>query len=689
MSAREILAGSAVVAVGVKDRMQKGLASMRRRLDGFGKSVSAIGRKLAAGGGILAGFSTAAFAPIMAAANHFKRLGDQMHKMSIRTGATTEFLSQMKFAAEQSGSSIEALEAGMFRANRRIANAATAGGPAVRALNELGLAAAELSQMTAEQRLDAIADSLAGMNNQARASQLGFEIFGGSFKDLQPLLAEGSNGMAKLRSEAAALGLTMSQDDANAAAAFGDAQNKLSKTASAAFRNIGAAVAPVLTQAIELVSKVVSVITNWINENRELFVSVLGIVAAVGAIAGILTTVGVTIAAAGIAVSGLAAAFGVLFSPIGAAIALVVGAGVAIYNFRTAIYNSLSFLHPFFEGIAATMTQFAGIATQTFAGIVEAIRSGDLAAAAAIALAGIKSAVMLGLAELGDFVEQWAGSIGAAMIAGRWDLAVAIAWENIKLVFVQGWNAVHAIFIGAQSIIGGAWDAFVLGLSSVWRTAYFGIAKGFVFVADSALKIIQKLEPIIRRFSSTLADGLASMSLDGVQNTLAQMEREALNRDQRSAQAKQKARDEQLAAALEADRKAEASAQNRIAAMEAEAAAAKAAALTLDERAAAEKQKLDQLVANASKEVAEQSTASPEKIDKLSEASKTGTLETKRASVKSSGTFSAAAAFALSAGSASERYASATAKNTAKVARLLQRQNKNIGKGGGLKIAGA
>jgi hypothetical protein len=75
------------------------LENAKKKLHTFGSSVSAIGKKIVGVGAVVGGALTATAA-------YFTSVGDKFDKMSGRTGASVEWLSQMAFAAQQSGTSI-------------------------------------------------------------------------------------------------------------------------------------------------------------------------------------------------------------------------------------------------------------------------------------------------------------------------------------------------------------------------------------------------------------------------------------------------------------------------------------------------------------------------------------------------------------------------------------------------------
>ena len=74
-------------------------------------AMGRIGRSMTiAGAGIAAGLTG-----IMA---KFASYGDEINKAAGRTGLTTESISELKYAADQSGSSLEGVEKGLMRMNK-------------------------------------------------------------------------------------------------------------------------------------------------------------------------------------------------------------------------------------------------------------------------------------------------------------------------------------------------------------------------------------------------------------------------------------------------------------------------------------------------------------------------------------------------------------------------------------------
>lgn len=411
--AKAVKAGQAYVELGVKNSLDKGLKAASKQLKSFGASTARAGAAIAGVGG-------AVLTPLLGATAGFASAGDKLDKMSIRTGIAVESLSGLAFAAEQSGTSIDQLANAMFRANRRIGNAVTGTGPAVRALDELGLSAEALASMTPEEQLYALTDALAGVENQARRNQLGFEIFGDNFRQIQPLIAAGTEGIKELTDEAADLGRVMSGEDAKAAAAFTDAMNRVKSSITGVTLQIGAALAPVLERMANLVAGTVSGLVEFVRNNRQLVVTVAAAAAALVGIGSGLIAVGATISAIGVALGGLATAIALVLSPIGLVVAGLAGLAAAVYHY----------------------TDFAGQAIdwldKRFGTLVDTVRDSIDAISAAF--------------ETGDFSKVW-----------------EITIDTMEMIFLDLTNGIRGYWDDAMNYLTAASTATAVGIGKVFE----------------------------------------------------------------------------------------------------------------------------------------------------------------------------------------------------------------------------
>jgi hypothetical protein len=272
------------------DRLVRDLKRAEAKVRAFGAKVQRIGRQMVTAGAVLA-------APLAAAVKHFADVGDQLDKMSKRTGVSVETLSELGFAAEQTGSNLDAVGNALQRMNRRLGRitAGQASSTQKEALESLGLSAERLRQLSPEQRLKAIADAMASMEDQAEAAGLAQRAFGTEVDKILPLLLKGREGIEQLQREFRDMGGTMSQEAAADAARLTDAMNEARQAISIVTRKVGAALAPMLTDVSQKIRDQAGAWAQWVQQNQQTIVTTAKWVAGMIAAGAALVTVGTSI----------------------------------------------------------------------------------------------------------------------------------------------------------------------------------------------------------------------------------------------------------------------------------------------------------------------------------------------------------------------------------------------------------
>ena len=254
-SSRAIEAARAFVKIFVDDTpLKRGLATLTTRLAGAAKGVAGIAASLgtaAVAGGIgliVSGMSAAA-----ASVWRFSEAAAGIDDIAQRTGASAESLSQLRYAAEQSGANLEAVEKGMRKLGDVTTQAAGGSKSAAAALASVGLSAEQLLAMPVEDRFLAVAQGISQIQDPAAQASVAMDLLGKSGADLVPMMADGAGGIRALMAEADKLGMTISGEQAKAAAAFDDKWQGLVATLRNASNIIAVAVLPYLSQMIDMV----------------------------------------------------------------------------------------------------------------------------------------------------------------------------------------------------------------------------------------------------------------------------------------------------------------------------------------------------------------------------------------------------------------------------------------------------
>jgi cob(I)alamin adenosyltransferase len=388
-----IRAGQAFVELYADDsKLVRGLKRAERRLKAFGARIRNVGLKVAAVG-------AAMLAPIVAATRTFASMGDDIAKMARRTGFAVEALSELRFAASQTGTDMKALESSLRRMQRSIYDAGRGLSTATDALQDLGLRFEDLDGLTPEQQFRLLADRIGALDDPTTRAAIAMSLFGRSGTALLPMFAQGAAGIEALQAKARELGLTMSAEDAAAAEQLTDALDALWKSVKMGVFRIGAALAPTFQTLAEVITGAIAKASDWIDQNRPLVAMGLQVAAAVVAAGAALIALGVAVqvaafalgglvtlaSAAGTAIGVITTVLGALLSPIGLVAAAVVGLGITIANTTGATGKVIDWLGEKFDALA----EWTGA---VFGGVRDALAAGDITAAARVLWAGLKVA---------------------------------------------------------------------------------------------------------------------------------------------------------------------------------------------------------------------------------------------------------------------------------------------------------
>ncbi|MBY9021945.1 MAG: phage tail tape measure protein, partial [Candidatus Lokiarchaeota archaeon] len=113
------------------------------------------------------------------------------------------------------------------------------------ALDALGVSSEELEGKSPEQQFKILSSALADVDDASRKAALAQDIFGRAGTGMLPMLAEGSEGIAAMRKEAQELGIVFDQEAADSAAKFNDDMDRLKKSFTGVFQELGNKLIPI------------------------------------------------------------------------------------------------------------------------------------------------------------------------------------------------------------------------------------------------------------------------------------------------------------------------------------------------------------------------------------------------------------------------------------------------------------
>lgn len=421
VSGKSVRAGKAFVELTLRDFVSAGLKVVQAKLKAFAASVRAAGMAMVKLGTLIG-------APLALAGLHFAKMGENLQKMSIRTGTTVEFLSKLSHAAQIAGTSVEDMEKG-FKAQARFMLGAGQGlMTQTRALDALGLKFRDLKGMNPEDMFMAMASSLSKIEDKTLQSGLALQIFGRAGANMLPMLEMGADGLNDMMEEAERLGLVMSKEDADAAAILTDKMTELWSTVKMAVFHIGAGLAPLLTKIATKLRKWGTTALEWIKTHRSLIVLVAKFAAGIMLIGFGLMVLSPAISAVAVAVGVLTTAIGVL------------------------------------QGVLAFMLSPLGIAIGAF--VLLAHATGNLANITAEA----GNQVLDGWDKMSEIAMTTFGGITDALMSGEWGLAAKIGMAGLKASWKSGGGALKEAWIGVKYSFLNIMDNMMTGAKKMWAT---------------------------------------------------------------------------------------------------------------------------------------------------------------------------------------------------------------------------
>lgn len=344
----------------------KGLSKSLKGTETQVASLGAQFKKMAGAVGI--GLGTAAVIKFgKDSVSSYANAGREVLKLKRLTGETAEEASLLRFAAQQSGVSVEQMAKAWVLFSKAIsAGKVEAAGIAIRDTN------GEL--LSSDKILGNTADKFASMADGVEKNTLAVNLFGRSGAALLPFLNKGSAGVADLKQKMDQLGVSFDEAGLQKVKNYTAAQRDMSAAVEGLKLKIGSGLIPTITSLTETVSNDLPKVTAAVGGIGEVLGKIgdaTGLGSAVGAIAPPLLI-------AGAAVTALGGAILILGPALTAGAAALSGLGAAALTTATNLLVPTAAV----EGLAAAETT-ATATTEAF--------SLSLGSVTAVLVAGIAS----------------------------------------------------------------------------------------------------------------------------------------------------------------------------------------------------------------------------------------------------------------------------------------------------------
>jgi len=297
--------------------LESGMQDAENSVESFG----------AAAGAVMAGFGAAIGMAIDDAVDTFTDLGDSIHKMSLRTDLSTEFLGTFNHVLEQNGSSISEFEAGLRKFTMLVGiEMPEQSAKAIEVAELLNLTLQEqeeIMKMDMEEAVMFFIKRLMGIENHFEQASTAMMVFGGAGLRLLPTLKSDEEALHALIEEAIRFHQDHGKEMIQTAADLNDAFHETDQATNALKMAFGEALAPTLQRTSEAINRVINAFTAFVRENPK-FAEVISLSAI------LISALTVAVGALTIALKLLGGTLMVVLPPLALAAAAIVGL-VALY----------------------------------------------------------------------------------------------------------------------------------------------------------------------------------------------------------------------------------------------------------------------------------------------------------------------------------------------------------------------
>ena len=241
---------------------------------GIGGAFTSIAKGAAAvGTAVVAGATTVGTAAFKMASDTAETAGN-IDDAAKKVGMSAEEYQKWAYAAKLGGMETSKLEALMVKQQKAFADAKDGSAAMSEAYERLGVDISKIEN--SGDAFNEVIAKLADMEDETERNALANDIFGKSYADLAPMLAEGSEGIAAWKQELEDLGGVMSNETVEAGANLGDTIDRITTSADGIKNSLGGAVLPIVQTVLNLVLDKMPMVQSIITQLTPLITSVFG-----------------------------------------------------------------------------------------------------------------------------------------------------------------------------------------------------------------------------------------------------------------------------------------------------------------------------------------------------------------------------------------------------------------------------
>ena len=184
------------------DKADKSISKTGDKADGMGKKLGAGIKTAAKWGKSIGAAAIVAGVGMFALGVKLGNTADELLDLNSITGMSTDNIQKWRKAAEVAGVATDAMTNASTKFTKALDTMSVEGHKGQEALEAMGLSLSDIENMSADERMNVLTEALAGVDDKTERATLGADLFGGTWKEIAPIVDLGTEAMNKAKDSA-------------------------------------------------------------------------------------------------------------------------------------------------------------------------------------------------------------------------------------------------------------------------------------------------------------------------------------------------------------------------------------------------------------------------------------------------------------------------------------------------------
>jgi hypothetical protein len=181
---------------------EKSISSTDKKAGGLGETLTKVGGFALKAGAVAGTAFVAAGGAALGLAKKVGDAADRLLDLNSITGMSTDEIQRWERVTKVAGVSTEAMTNASQKLTKSLDTIINSGGKGAESLSSLGLSIEQISGMNADERMNAIATALSGVDDKTERAKLGTDLLGKSWAEIAPIVDLGAEAMDKAKNSA-------------------------------------------------------------------------------------------------------------------------------------------------------------------------------------------------------------------------------------------------------------------------------------------------------------------------------------------------------------------------------------------------------------------------------------------------------------------------------------------------------